>query len=144
MSTDKHFAARLLSSLADRSKTDFSAQLEIWPNQLSRYLKGQLPEAPILVRMARELGVTVDWLLTGKSESTTKRTSSKHAQDGLPALLVQSWDHLSKDHRDTLERCHKILLKGDRATRSALVHDLMIRDEWLESQGGEKGSRSTE
>lgn len=137
MPTDKKFAMRLRSSLGSTPKQEFAEALEIWPNQLSRYLNGQLPEAPILVRMAKALGVTVDWLLTGHGESSKKgegkeRRSGTEPRDGFPLLLTQSWGTLAREHRAALERCHKLLLKGDRPTRSSLMHDLMVRDEWME------------
>ena len=47
-------------------KQTFARKIGVKPQQLSRYLKGQLPEASTLVAIAEVGQVSVDWLLTGR------------------------------------------------------------------------------
>jgi len=47
-------------------KQAFARKIGVKPQQLSRYLKGQLPDAPTLLAIAEVGQVTLDWLLTGR------------------------------------------------------------------------------
>jgi transcriptional regulator with XRE-family HTH domain len=47
-------------------KQAFARKIGVKPQQLSRYLKGQLPDAPTLLAIAEVGQVSVDWLLTGR------------------------------------------------------------------------------
>jgi transcriptional regulator with XRE-family HTH domain len=46
-------------------KQAFARKIGVKPQQLSRYLKGQIPDAPTLLAIATVGEVAVDWLLTG-------------------------------------------------------------------------------
>src|SRR5262245_20502753 len=59
--------ARVIKQEGGRSKKQaFARKIGVKPQQLSRYLKGQLPNAPILLAIAEVGKVSVDWLLTGQ------------------------------------------------------------------------------
>jgi transcriptional regulator with XRE-family HTH domain len=59
--------ARLIKHESGRAKKQaFARRIGVKPQQLSRYLKGQLPEAPTLVAIAEVGQVSIDWLLTGR------------------------------------------------------------------------------
>jgi transcriptional regulator with XRE-family HTH domain len=47
-------------------KQVFARKIGVKPAQLSRYLKGQIPDAPVLVAMAEAGQVSLDWLLMGR------------------------------------------------------------------------------
>jgi transcriptional regulator with XRE-family HTH domain len=47
-------------------KQAFARKIGVKPQQLSRYLKGQIPDAPTLLAIAAVGQVSVDWLLTGR------------------------------------------------------------------------------
>ena len=47
-------------------KQAFARRIGVKPQQLSRYLKGQLPDAPTLLAIAEVGQVSIDWLLTGR------------------------------------------------------------------------------
>src|SRR5262247_611022 len=47
-------------------KQAFAQKIGVKPQQLSRYLKGQLPDAPTLLAIAEVGQVSIDWLLTGR------------------------------------------------------------------------------
>jgi transcriptional regulator with XRE-family HTH domain len=58
---------RLITQEGGRAqKQAFARKIGVKPQQLSRYLKGQLPDAPTLVAIAEVGQVSVDWLLTGR------------------------------------------------------------------------------
>src|SRR4029453_9901806 len=59
--------APLIQQEGGRAKKQaFARKIGVKPQQLSRYLKGQLPDAPTLLAIAEVGQVSVDWLLTGQ------------------------------------------------------------------------------
>ena len=64
------FSERLASLITREGgrakKQTFARKIGVKPQQLSRYLKGQLPDAPTLLAIAEVGQVSVDWLLTGR------------------------------------------------------------------------------
>jgi transcriptional regulator with XRE-family HTH domain len=84
-------------------KQAFARKIGVKPPQLSRYLKGQIPDPPVLVTIAQAGQVSLDWLLMGReppderavhlvSEQVLQRVSQ------LPgptvAMLLAILDHL--------------------------------------------------
>jgi len=61
------FGARLAQLIArepGRAKQRaFAKKIGVKPQQLSRYLKGQIPDPPTLLRIAKVAEVSTDWLL---------------------------------------------------------------------------------
>jgi transcriptional regulator with XRE-family HTH domain len=47
-------------------KQAFARKIGVKPAQLSRYLKGQIPDPPVLVAIAEAGQVSLDWLLMGR------------------------------------------------------------------------------
>jgi len=47
-------------------KQTFARKIAVKPQQLSRYLKGQIPDVRTLLAIAEVGQVSVDWLLTGR------------------------------------------------------------------------------
>jgi len=47
-------------------KQTFARKIAVKPQQLSRYLKGQIPDVRTLLTIAEVGHVSVDWLLTGR------------------------------------------------------------------------------
>ena len=59
--------AHLITQEGGRAKKQaFARRIGVKPQQLSRYLKGQLPDAPTLLAIAEVGQVSIDWLLTGR------------------------------------------------------------------------------
>ena len=59
--------ARVIQQEGGRAKKQaFARKIGVKPQQLSRYLKGQLPDASTLLAIAEAGQVSVDWLLTGR------------------------------------------------------------------------------
>jgi transcriptional regulator with XRE-family HTH domain len=51
----------------DVNQEEFATQLEISQSQLSKYERGVgAPPGDVLIRIKERLGVSIDWLLTGK------------------------------------------------------------------------------
>lgn len=90
--------AHLIKQQGGRAKKQaFARQIGVKPQQLSRYLKGQLPDAPTLLAIAEAGQVSTDWLLTGREvrggEERAASPSSLNALRRLgqlptPVLLV--------------------------------------------------------
>jgi transcriptional regulator with XRE-family HTH domain len=59
--------ARLIQRESGRAKKQaFARKIGVKPQQLSRYLKGQVPDVLTLLAIAEVGQVSVDWLLTGR------------------------------------------------------------------------------
>ena len=59
--------AHLVKQESGRAKKQaFARKIGVKPQQLSRYLKGQLPDAPTLLAIAEVGQISIDWLLTGR------------------------------------------------------------------------------
>lgn len=58
------FTEKLRRLCSDRNKAAVSRNAELPTNAVSNYItKGQCPMAPIALRLARALGVSVEWLI---------------------------------------------------------------------------------
>jgi transcriptional regulator with XRE-family HTH domain len=60
-------------------KQAFAQKIGVKPQQLSRYLKGQIPDAPILLAIAAVGQVSVDWLLTGREPGEAGEEANQHS-----------------------------------------------------------------
>jgi transcriptional regulator with XRE-family HTH domain len=70
-------------------KQSFARKIGVSPAQLSRYLKGQIPDPPVLVAIAEAGQVSLDWLLMGRepwSERATHLLSSEQLLQRLAQL----------------------------------------------------------
>jgi transcriptional regulator with XRE-family HTH domain len=70
---DEAFGRRLEQLLPWGTRAAFAKKIGLNKNQLSAYLKGQIPKAPTLKRIADGLSVSVDYLL-GEEDSPHKVT----------------------------------------------------------------------
>lgn len=59
------FAERLSAQIGWKKKGKFARAIGIQPVQLSRYLKGQVPDLRVLFKLAEATGKSVEWLVTG-------------------------------------------------------------------------------
>jgi len=78
-------------------KQAFARKIGVKPQQLSRYLQGQIPDAPTLLAIAEVGQVSVDWLLTGREarggeagavSPASRVVLQRFAQLPTPVLLV--------------------------------------------------------
>jgi transcriptional regulator with XRE-family HTH domain len=70
-------------------KQAFARKIGVKPAQLSRYLKGQIPDPPVLVAIAEAGQVSLDWLLMGREpwgEGAAGPLSSQLLQQRLAQL----------------------------------------------------------
>jgi len=90
--------AHLIKQEDGRAKKQaFARRIGVKPQQLSRYLKGQLPDAPTLLAIAEVGQVSIDWLLTGRearggeareASPSSRVTLQRLAQLPTPVVLV--------------------------------------------------------
>ena len=80
--------ADLIKQESGRAKKQaFARRIRVKPQQLSRYLKGQLPDAPTLLTIAEVCQVSIDWLLTGReARGGEEHGSSPSSLDALRRL----------------------------------------------------------
>jgi transcriptional regulator with XRE-family HTH domain len=60
-------------------KQAFARKMGKKPQQLSRYLHGQIPDAPTLLAIAEAGQVSVDWLLTGRESGDAEAGAGRSA-----------------------------------------------------------------
>ena len=60
-------------------KQTFARKIGVKPQQLSRYLKGQIPDARTLLAIAAVGQVSVDWLLTGREPGEAGEKANQHS-----------------------------------------------------------------
>ena len=95
------------SGVSQRQLADATGMTEV---SISRYVKGKrMPSAEILGRIADVLGVTTDYLITGKTEPT------KHVEM-IVDYLVDGDDYLYSDNKGILIRCRNCVF-ADRKRR---------------------------
>jgi transcriptional regulator with XRE-family HTH domain len=71
--TNEGFGLRLREAiektLGRRGQAELARRLGKPSGQINRYAHGRVPDWPILIQLAEELGVTIDWLLRGSEET---------------------------------------------------------------------------
>jgi transcriptional regulator with XRE-family HTH domain len=79
----KGFGARLAHLIQQEpgrgKKRAFARKIGKKPQQLSRYLQGQIPDAPTLLAIAEAGLVSVDWLLTGRGPGDAEAGAGRSA-----------------------------------------------------------------
>ena len=108
----QQIASRIINAMnrngiSQRQLADATGMTEV---TISRYVKGKrIPSAEILGRIADVLGVTTDYLITGKTEPT------KHVEM-IVDYLVDGDDYMYSDNRGVLVRCRDCVF-ADRKRR---------------------------
>lgn len=97
----KEIGDRIKKSLECKgmSQRQLADSLDMTEVSISRYIRGQrIPSAQIIGRIANAIGVTTDYLITGKTEPT------KHVEM-IVDYLVDGDDYMYSDNRGVLVRC---------------------------------------
>ena len=97
----KEIGDRIKKSLECKgmSQRQLADSLDMTETSISRYIRGQrIPSAQIIGRIANAIGVTTDYLITGKTEPT------KHVEM-IVDYLVDGDDYQYSDNRGVLIRC---------------------------------------
>ena len=63
---------RLLSACSGRSARSLASLVDISPETVRRTLRGQRPSVEFLVKLSETMGLSGDWLLTGRGPMHTK------------------------------------------------------------------------
>jgi len=100
--TGENLATRIRHVMQQEGLTqkDLAALLHISQPAVSLYLKGRMPPADTLYRIAQIGNCSVEWLLTGhkpkQGNMVVRETSSGYGKE---ALLLQLWQKLPKKIR---------------------------------------------
>ena len=78
---DKIIAARIADVMNQMgyNQQQFAKILGITQPAISNYLKGRIPPAQVLLRLAKLAQVSVDWILTGEDKPDDRVSDSKSA-----------------------------------------------------------------
>lgn len=105
---------RMIMIMEDKKLTqkDLSDMLSVSQPAISLYLKGRMPPADVLYRLAQIADTSIEWLLTGKE---TKRGYYVHEQKvlyGNQYLILDLWKKIpSNIQRDLLNLIRHILME---------------------------------
>jgi SOS-response transcriptional repressor LexA len=138
LNTKDHFSERLAQAIkADRrTKTAIAAALGVHPPALSRWLRGSPPEMIHATRIAKELNINVQWLLTGEGGMrpeglvSNARILGPVAEIFVGSVPVISWAHAgtATSYEELPEHWQDripTLCKGSRAFGLAIEGDSM-------------------
>lgn len=96
----RKFSERLRSLIEEGGvvQAELCRKIGISPSKLTNYLNGSIPDDPsILEKIAKNLNVTIDFLLTGKEEKGD--TSAGVISEGQTSYEVSNWYGLSSDEK---------------------------------------------
>ncbi|MEK8017060.1 MAG: helix-turn-helix transcriptional regulator [Candidatus Parabeggiatoa sp.] len=100
-------AKRLKKVIVNKNKTlkDFSKEANIPYITLQKYIAGERkPGADALTKIHIQLGISINWLLTGKGEMYEKKGTEKvETLVGTIEWLKEWWDGADEKHRHWLE-----------------------------------------
>lgn len=65
-----NFEARLKEAFDYASMADIARRLEVSHPTIQNYFKGRLPAPDVLIKIADETNVSLNWLLTGQGDKT--------------------------------------------------------------------------
>ncbi len=154
------FGSRLTKAIdaSGLKKVDFCRQIRIAPAQLSPYIsEGMVPRHDLLVRMAKVLGVTVDWLLTGRDHRTPVIAEEPATYGGMRGRLLPVLDWVQAGRMTTVvdpypyagvaedylaanvkgKRCFALKVRGDSMEPEFREGDLIVVDPDRQPQAGE-------
>ena len=124
---DRIINAMNRNGISQRQLADATGMTEV---SISRYVKGKrIPSAEILGRIADVLGVTTDYLITGKTEPT------KHVEM-IVGYLVDGDDYQYSDNRGVLIRCRDCKRWNANMKNCAITSGVWERNDYC-SKGGE-------
>ncbi|HBS17729.1 MAG TPA: transcriptional regulator, partial [Halomonas sp.] len=76
---ERGFSSRLEAAIGQRSVLSFAKECGFSDSLVRKYLRGSLPGLDKAVTMARVLGVSLEWLATGKGESSAANCVQEEA-----------------------------------------------------------------
>lgn len=139
---------RLLLALGLKTQAQLAAALEIRPQSvISAIGRGEIPEA-WLYRVAYRTGRNVEWLQTGKGpvrqenvigEGTVPSYGNRGDQSAALRQVLDAWQELDEEERDTVERCAQVLRIGDRDIREHLIAQLKLIEETVQRRRAKRG-----
>ena len=114
MEKSTHFAQQLKKIMDTRGLTqqDMAALLGISQPAVSLYLRGRIPPAEILLKLAEISREKMEWLLTGSSAAEGKAVREHPALYGTEQTLLNYWRQLKPDVRRNLLKLMEHLVKS--------------------------------
>lgn len=97
------------------TQQNLALTLEVSQPAISSYLRGRMPPADILYKIARIGQTTIEWLLMGDSFSQATRVEEKVAPYGNQQLLLGLWAELPPPVQNNL-----LMLMRQLAAKSSL------------------------
>lgn len=100
-----------------RGKADFAHSIGILPQQLSRYLKGRVPDLKTLLKIAEATGKSVEWLVTGTEADQEPRGASVVTG---PQAQHRALPDLTREERELVDMLLAVLRGRNRENVEAI------------------------
>jgi SOS-response transcriptional repressor LexA len=137
---------KLARKTKNLSQIDLAGRLNCSQTDISRYESGERgaknPDINLLIRLAKELGVTVEWLLTGKGHilqgnKLTSSSSHNDLRNWIPLIDWESIDSWLKEGRlDMVAVLRKVPVLDDKV--HPLNFSVAVKDAAMHNPGGEE------
>lgn len=128
--THSDFHSRLNQAAGTCSYRKLGKLTETHPETVRRYMQGQAPSATFLTNMCRVLGISGEWLLTGRGPMKCTELRSHALSQADPSELMTAVANTLTDlcdRMDRIERFVQTLETRVRGVQSARAHNDSVR-----------------
>lgn len=115
------FHARLNEAVGTVSYRKLGGLTDTHPETVRRYMQGQAPSATFLTNLCRVLGVSGEWLLTGKGPMKCAQIRSHALNQADPSELMTAVANTLTDLCDRMDRLERFMQMLETRVRGAEV-----------------------
>ncbi|VVS92210.1 helix-turn-helix domain-containing protein [Desulfoluna spongiiphila] len=113
----------VVAHVSNGNARDFARKCDIPYGTLQGYFRKRLPHAEHLIRMANNVGVNINWLLTGNGEMFGTEAVTAKVSDGDLTMDLEVLHRIIKWVEEYLARERKILTPDKKAQFIALAYE---------------------
>lgn len=106
--------------LPGETQAQFAERLNTTQASISRYLNGRQPDRETLIKIARQTGVSLDWLLTGNGSGPSAGADSELKDADRVRIItdqVRELEGLDNGDRDNLARVLRLAIEDENVRR---------------------------
>ncbi len=96
---------RLLAAVGDRTYRLIGEMTGTHPETVRRYLQGQAPSVEFVASLSSALGISADWLLTGRGPMKSDELKAHALAQADPGDLLRA---MSRNIESLLDRVHRV------------------------------------
>ncbi|MGV6814596.1 MAG: helix-turn-helix domain-containing protein [Phycisphaerales bacterium] len=120
------FHARLNAAAGQISYRKLGGLTDTHPETVRRYMQGQAPSATFLTNLCRVLGISGEWLLTGRGPMKVSQIKSHALGQADPSELMTAVANTLTDLCDRMDRLERYVQTLETRVRGHLIRDERI------------------